>query len=77
MNSILDAMGSHTIVLPGVLVTVLAGAALLLVEYLRLSGPSGRFRSLAAVLPRVQLVAVSLTTLSVVLILARFIGVER
>jgi len=70
-------MGSHTIVLPGVLVTVLAGAALLLVEYLRLSGPSGRFRSLAAVLPRVQLVAVSLTTLSVVLILARFIGVER
>jgi len=70
-------MGSHTIVLPGVLVTVLAGAALLLVEYLRLSGPSGRFRYLAAVLPRVQLVAVSLTALSVVLILVRFIGVER
>jgi hypothetical protein len=77
MNSILNAMGSPAIVLPGVLVAVLAGAALLLVEYLRLSGPSGRFRSLAAVLPRVQFLAVSLTVLSVVLILVRFIGVER
>jgi hypothetical protein len=77
MNSILNAMGNHAFVPAGVLVAVLAGAALLLVEYLRLSGPSGRFRSLAGALPRVQILAVSLTALSVVLILVRFIGVER
>jgi hypothetical protein len=77
MNSIFNAIGSHVLVLPGVLIAVLAGAALMLWEYLRLSGSSGRFRYLVAVLPRVRLFAISLTVLSVVLILFRFIGVER
>jgi hypothetical protein len=77
MNSFLSTVGSHAFVLPGILITVLAGAALLLVEYVRLSGSSGRFRYLIGVLPRVQILAVSLTVLSVVLILFRFIGVER
>jgi hypothetical protein len=77
MNSFLGAVGSHSLVLPGILVAVLAGGALFLVEYLRLSGPSGRFRNLVGVLPRVQFFAVSLTVLSVALIVFRFIGVER
>lgn len=77
MNSFLDAVSSHALVLPGILIAVLAGAALLLLEYVRLSGSSGRFRSLVGVLPRVQILAVSLTVLSVLLILFRFIGVER
>jgi hypothetical protein len=77
MNSFLDAVGSHAFVLPGILITVLAGASLLLVEYVRLSGSSGRFRYLVGILPRVQILAISLTTLSVLLMAFRFIGVER
>jgi hypothetical protein len=76
MKSILNAVGSHVLVLPGVLIALLAGAACVLWEYLRLNGSSGRFGYLVGVLPRVRLFAIGLTVLSVVLILCRFIGVE-
>lgn len=71
MYSVMHVLGGYP--LPGVLTVVLAGAALLFWEYLRLAGPSGASRYL----PRLQVIAVSLAILSVVLITSRFLFMER
>lgn len=71
MYSVMHVLGGYP--LAGVLAVVLAGAALLFWEYLRLTGPS----RVSEYLPLLRVVAVSLTILSVVLITSRFLFMER
>lgn len=71
MHKVTHVLGGYPI--PGVVVVILAGAALLFWEYLRLADSSG----LSRYLPRVRLLAVSFTVLSAVLIVSRFIFIER
>jgi hypothetical protein len=71
MRSFLHALGGYP--LPGVIVVVLAGAGLLFWEYQRLSGSAHP----ASYMPRLRVIAVSLTVLSVVLITSRFVYMEH
>jgi hypothetical protein len=69
---VVHGLGGHP--LPGVLVTAVAGAALLLWEYLRLTGSSGGWQYL----PRItRFAAVGFTVLSLAMIACRFLAVEK
>lgn len=71
MRDILHVLGGYPA--PGVIVVVLAGAALLFWEYQRLSGHSHT----VSYMPRLRVIAVSLTVLSAVLITSRFVFMEH
>lgn len=71
MRSIMHALGGYPVI--GVLAVLLACAALLIWEYLRLAASS----SFSRYLPSVRLAAISLTVLSVVLIASSFIYKEH
>lgn len=72
MRKIIYTLGGHP--LPGVLAVLVAGAAILACEYLRLSVST---RRRPANLVFVQRIAVATTIISVLLILSRFGAVEK
>lgn len=71
VHGIVHGLGGHP--LPGVLATAFAGAALLLWEYLRLTGSFNRSRYLSGV----RFAAFALTVVSVAMIACRFLTVEH
>lgn len=71
VHGIVHGLGGHP--LPGVLVTAFAGAALLIWEYLRLTGSSNGSRYLSGI----RFAAFALTVVSVAMIACRFLAIEH
>ena len=71
VHGIVHGLGDHPI--PGLLVTVLAGVALLAWEYLRLT----RSSSPSQYLSLIRIAAVALTVISVAMIACRFLAIEH
>jgi hypothetical protein len=71
VHGVVHGLGDHPVI--GVLVTVLAGVALLDWEYLRLTRSSNSSQYLSVI----RITAVALTVISVAMIACRFLAVEH